>query len=133
MEMYYKLTRIFENEEYTIGKLFKDGVYQCDTIEDAVRTVKIQDKTAIPAGKYQVIVNHSNRFNRMLPLLLNVPGFDGIRIHNGINENSTSGCIIVGENKIKGQVTNSTYWMGKICDDMLNAQNKGIKISIEIV
>ena len=132
MDLEYKLCRIFHNETYTIGKLYKNGVYITDTIEDVVRDIKIQDKTAIPVGKYKVIVNQSNRFKRLLPLLIDVPGFDGIRIHNGINETSTSGCIIVGENKIKGQVINSRYWMNKICDDMYAAQMKGIKITITI-
>lgn len=133
MDLEYKLCRIYHNDLYTIGKLYKNGVYQCDTIEDVVRDIKIKDKTAISAGKYQIIVNQSTRFKRLLPLLLNVSDFEGIRIHNGINETSTSGCIIVGENKIKGQVTNSRYWMNKICDDMLESQNKGIKITITII
>ena len=133
MNLEYKLCRIFHNDTYTIGKLYENGVYQCDVIEDVERDIKIADKTAIPKGTYKVIVNQSNRFKRLLPLLIDVPGFDGIRIHNGINETSTSGCIIVGENKIKGQVTNSRYWMNKICDDMFEAQSKGIKINIEIV
>lgn len=64
-------------------------------------------KTAILSGKYEVIVNVSNRFKRYLPLLLNVPGFDGIRIHNGVDETSSSGCIIVGKNSEKGKVTKS--------------------------
>jgi len=133
MNLEYKLMRIFHNELYTIGKFYENGIYICDTIEDIVRDIKVQDKTAIPAGKYDVIVNMSNRFKRLLPLILNVKGFEGIRIHNGINETSSSGCIIVGENKIKGQVTNSRFWMNKVCDNMLEAQKKGIKITIEII
>lgn len=132
MNLEYKLCRTFSNNEYTIGKLYENGVYLCDTIEDIEREVKIKDKTAIPKGRYQVIVNMSNRFKRLLPLLLNVPGFDGIRIHNGVDETSSSGCIIVGKNTEKGKVTNSKYWMNKITDNILNAQNKGIKIYITI-
>jgi len=133
MNLEYKLCRIFHNDKYTIGKLYENGIYICDTIEDVVRNIKIKDKTAIPIGKYKVIVNMSNRFKRLLPLLIDVPGFDGIRIHNGINETSTSGCVIVGENKVKGEVTNSRFWMNKVCDNMIAAQKKGIKITIEIV
>ena len=132
MNLEYKLCRIFHNDTYTIGKLYENGVYLCDVIEDVERDIKIADKTAIPKGTYKVIVNQSNRFKRLLPLLIDVPGFEGIRIHNGINETSSSGCLIVGENKIKGQVTNSRYWMNKICDTMYAAQMKGIKIIITI-
>ena len=132
MNLEYKLCRIFHNDTYTIGKLYENGVYLCDVIEDVERDIKIADKTAIPKGTYKVIVNQSNRFKRLLPLLIDVPGFEGIRIHNGVNETSSSGCLIVGQNKIKGQVTNSRYWMNKICDTMYAAQMKGIKITITI-
>lgn len=132
MELEYKSHRIFHNDNYTISKLYENGVYLCEVIEDVERAIKVQDKTAIPKGKYKVIVNMSNRFKRLLPLLIDVPGFEGVRIHNGTNETSSSGCLIVGENKIKGQVTNSRYWMNRITDTMLAAQQKGIKITIEI-
>lgn len=62
MNLEYKLCRTFSNNEYTIGKLYENGVYLCDTIEDIEREVKIKDKTAIPKGRYQVIVNMSNPF-----------------------------------------------------------------------
>jgi hypothetical protein len=68
----------------------------------------------------------------MLPRLLNVPNFDGILIHNGTDENSTSGCIIVGENKVKGKVINSTFWMNKLTDYLLDEQKKGVKIKIKV-
>lgn len=138
------LNRIFFCDKYVIGKLFIDGKYFCDTIEDTNRDLnkdgdltdagecKVMHQTAIPFSRYEVIVNHSNRFNRLLPLLLNVKHFDGIRIHNGMNENSSSGCIIVGENKIKGKVINSTYYMNKLTDILLDAQKKGIKNNITI-
>lgn len=133
MTLDYKLHRIFHTDTYTIGKIFENGIYITDCIEDVERDIKIQDKTAIPKGKYKVIVNQSNRFKRLLPLLIDVPGFEGIRIHNGKDETSSSGCIIVGKNTIKGQVTESREWMNKITDKMLEAQRKGIKITLEIV
>jgi hypothetical protein len=132
MELNYELHRIFKGETYTIGKLYRNGQYLCDTIEDVERDEKIMHQTAIPKGIYKVIVNMSNRFKRKLPLLLDVPGFTGIRIHNGVDETSSSGCIIVGENKIKGKVINSRYWMDRITDDMLSAQRIGTKINIKI-
>jgi len=130
--MELKLHRIFHNNKYTIGKLFLDGILFCDTIEDVERDIKIQNETAIPKGRYQVIVNQSTRFKRLLPLLLNVPQFDGIRIHNGKDQDSSSGCIIVGQNKVKGRVINSTHYMNKLTDLLYTEQQKAIKSYIEI-
>jgi len=101
------LKRIAYRPTYTIGKLYIDGKYFCDTLEDTKREVKIMHETCIPAGSYQVTVNMSNRFKRLMPLLLNVPGFEGIRIHNGSTAAHTSGCILVGKNSIVGQLTES--------------------------
>lgn len=89
-------------------------------------------ETAIPFGTYNVVVNMSNRFKRLLPLLLNVPYFEGIRIHNGKDETSSSGCLIVGENKIKGKVVNSTFYMNDLTNKLLEAQNKKEKNTITI-
>lgn len=97
---------------YTIGRMLINGKYFCDTLEDQVRDLtsekKVYSKTAIPAGKYEVRVTWSPKFKRNLPLLLGVPYFSGIRIHRGNKANDTSGCILVGENKVKGMVINST-------------------------
>jgi hypothetical protein len=79
-------------------------------LEDTVREKKIMHKTAIPEGTYEVIVNRSPKFKRDLPRLLNVPNFEGILIHRGNTPNDTSGCILVGENKVKGKVINSTKY-----------------------
>lgn len=139
------LKRIALKETYTIGKLYLDGEYFCDTIEDKVRDLnkdgdlsdegetKVMHQTAIPYGAYQVVVNISPRFKRMLPRILNVPGFDGILMHNGTDENSSSGCIILGENKIKGKVVNSTYYMNKLTNILTARQSIGQRNSIEIV
>ena len=128
-----KINRIFHNDKYTVGKLFINGIYKCDTIEDVEREVKIMHETCIPKGHYDVIVNMSNRFNRLLPLIKDVPEFDGIRIHNGVDQDSSSGCIIVGENKEKGKLTNSRYWMNYITDVINYDQTRNIKSTIEIV
>ena len=97
---------------YTIGRMLINGKYFCDTLEDQVRDLtsekKVYSKTAIPAGKYEVRVTWSPKFKRNLPLLLGVPYFSGIRIHRGNKADDTSGCILVGENKVKGMVINST-------------------------
>jgi hypothetical protein len=109
-----KLIRTAKRPLYTIGKLYIDGEYFCDTLEDKVRDldveVKISGETAIPAGKYEVVVNKSPKFGRELPRLLNVPKFDGILIHRGNSAKDTAGCILVGENKTVGGLINSTKY-----------------------
>ena len=81
----------------TLGELSVDGQFECYTCEDIVREVKIKGDTAIPAGRYQVKVTMSNRFQKLLPLLLNVPNFEGVRIHTGNTAEDTEGCILVGQ------------------------------------
>ena len=80
----------------TLGKLYVDGVFECDTLEDVVRAVKIQNETAISAGRYRVIITFSAHFKRMLPLLLNVLNYLGVRIHSGNTDKDTEGCILTG-------------------------------------
>ena len=123
--------REFFAETYTIGKLYVDGVYFCDTLENPVRPegVKIPNVTAITYGTYEVIVNFSPKFKRILPRLLNVPMFDGILIHRGNSVKDTSGCILVGENKVKGMVLNSTPYEEKLVE--LLKDKKDIEITIE--
>jgi len=108
------LKRTYKGNDYTIGKLYIDGVYFCDTLEDAVRPVKIKHETAIPEGTYQVVITMSARFKKLMPLLLNVPNFDGIRIHSGNTKEDTSGCLLVGENKERGKVINSRLTFVKL-------------------
>lgn len=81
----------------TFGVLFVDGRFECFTLEDVLRDgPKVHGATAIPAGRYKVIVTMSPRFRRRLPLLLLVPGFEGVRIHPGNHPRETEGCILVG-------------------------------------
>ena len=114
--MKLKLERLYLKPDYTIGKLYIDGKYFCDTLEDQVRDLakerKIPGRTAIPAGVYEVIVNISPRFRRKLPRLLDVPGFDGILIHRGN--------------------INSTRYEVQLTGILERAQEKG-KITIEII
>lgn len=107
--MKLKLERIYKAPTYTIGKLYIDGKIFCDTLEDVVRPQgeKVYGETAIPAGTYKVILNVSNRFKVLMPLLLNVPNFEGIRIHAGNTDKDTHGCLLVGKNTVKGKVTDS--------------------------
>lgn len=80
----------------TFGVLFVDGVFECHTLEDVVRAEKVAGETAVPAGRYRVVVSWSPRFQRRLPLLENVPGFSGVRIHAGNSSRDTEGCILPG-------------------------------------
>lgn len=135
--MKLRVERRFLKPDYTVGRLYVDGVFLCDTLEDRVRDLsrekKVPGKTAIPAGKYEVIVNISPKFKRKLPRLLNVPGFEGILIHRGNTPEDTAGCILVGENKAKGKVLNSTPYEVRLTEMIERAQTAGESITIEIL
>lgn len=131
--MKLELVRHYLGENYTIGKLSIDSKYFCDTLEDAVRPIKIYGETAIPFGTYKIILNESPRFGRVLPRLLNVPKFDGVLIHRGNTAEDTAGCILVGENKVKGKVVNSTPYEIGLVKMMQEAIDRGEKITIEII
>ena len=110
------LVRHTLTNEYTIGKLYIDKEYFCDTLEDVVRPKgeKVYGKTAIPYGTYEVKWTYSPRFKRYMPLIDNVPGFAGIRIHSGNTAKDTEGCILVGQNKEVGKVLNSRGIVNKL-------------------
>jgi hypothetical protein len=143
--MELKLHRRFLGKDYTIGSLYVDGEYFCDTLEDTdrglaqamppeeIRRIKVAHETAIPTGVYKVIVNLSPAKRRMLPRLLDVPGFSGILIHRGNTKSDSSGCILVGENKVKGKVVNSTPYEKRLVEILTGAQERGeeTKITIE--
>lgn len=126
------LQRIAQTPEYTIGRLEINGKFFCHTLEDSVREQKIAGKTAIPEGTYNVVVNRSPRFKRDLPLLLDVPYFEGIRIHRGNTAKDTSGCILVGINSKKGMVLESTKYEVELTNILKKAQQNGDTITIEI-
>ena len=152
--MKLELKRIYKGDDYTIGKLYINGSYFCDTLEDKDRNLsqdmsleeikekKIYGKTAIPTGTYKVSLNLiSPKFSDFkkypaykfcdgyLPRLVNIPGFDGVLIHIGNEDEDTDGCILVGTNSIKGKVTNSTSTFRKLYDIITESESE---ITIEI-
>lgn len=133
------LKRIALKPNYTIGRLFIDGKYFSDVLEDAVRKVKIKNETAIPYGTYKITLDVvSPRFkNRIwakpyggkIPRLINVPGFDGVLIHPGNTKDDTSGCLLVGKNTIVGRLTDSQSTFHKLMAELKGQKN----IIIEII
>ena len=120
--LHLTLFRKWKNTEYTIGQLFAGGRLICNTVEDSdrglnmymkeaeIKRIKIQNETAIPVGTYKLAVSVSTKFKRKLIEVLNVPGYSGIRFHKGNTAKDSAGCIIPGENKVKGGVINSTHY-----------------------
>jgi hypothetical protein len=102
-----KLIRKFPSTNCVIGELYVNGVFECYTLEDIERPLKIAGLTAIPRGHYEVIIDFSARFKKQMPRLLNVPGFEGVRIHSGNTSADTEGCILVGKTKSKDAIAQS--------------------------
>ena len=129
--MILTLRRIALKPTYTIGRLYVDGERFCDTIEDRVRKPgeKVPGETAIPAGTYKVVITRSPKYRKDLPLLLNVPGFAGVRIHSGNTAKDSEGCIIVGKNDRVGWVSNSRVTMSALMEK-LKASKTPITITI---
>lgn len=150
--MELKLKRIAKRDTYTIGKMYIDDKYYCDTLEDKDRglmqslplSVNVAKKkkgaTAIPTGRYRVTLDvQSPRFSKMaqykfcngyVPRILNVPAFDGVCIHIGNTAKDTDGCPLVGENKAVGKVLNSTATFRKFYGELKKAKGY-IYITVE--
>lgn len=129
--MILELKRKIFTDDSTIGEISIDGKFVCYTLEDKVRDVKIQNVTAIPYGKYEMIINFSNRFQQYMPLLLKVPGFEGVRIHSGNKSADTEGCILVGSTKLVNFIGNSrTTYRSLFAKMKLAAKKEKIFINI---
>jgi hypothetical protein len=118
-----------------IGTLTVDGVAECFTLEDVVRPAgapKVYGETAIPDGVFSVVVTKSQRFGRDLPLVENVPGFEGIRIHPGNDAGDTDGCILVGRTKGVDFVGESRAAFNALFAKIQTALAAGEKITLEI-
>lgn len=135
--------RIYLGPTYTIGNMYIDGNYVCDTLEDTVRDLnkngkfdageyKVYGETAIPYGRYEVRWTFSSRFKKYMPELINVPNFSGIRIHSGNTAKDTLGCILLGKNTKKGMVTESKITCNKVYPLIKDACSKG-KVYIKII
>lgn len=147
--------RKYKKDSYTVGRLSIDGTFICNTMEDVdrglddgmpdwmIRNKKIPNVTAIPTGRYEVDMSTvSPRFSQKqfymdvcqgkLPRLKNVKGFEGILIHTGNDENHSSGCLLVGLNKVKGKLTDSKETFKKVYALMKEAHNRGETIYITI-
>lgn len=121
--MVITVKRLYKTENSTIGEMLVDGVFECFTLEDKERPVKIKGETAIPKGTYRVIINESNRFKRLLPLLIDVPNFEGVRIHSGNSNHDTEGCILVGQTRNKNYIGQSRKAFDKLFKKMQAAKN----------
>ena len=152
MELF--LERKHKKSNYTIGNLYIDGKLFCNTLEDKdrgltcnmvetqIKSLKVYGETAIPTGSYTINMNTvspkfksrswAKPYGGKLPRLLNVKGFEGVLIHVGNTIKDTLGCIIVGENKVKGQVINSTVTFNKLMKVLLEASLKGETITLTI-
>jgi hypothetical protein len=128
------LVRDMPQPECTLGKLFIDGAFECFTCEDVERPEgqKVHGKTAIPRGTYRVVITRSNRFQRDLPLLLDVPNFEGIRIHPGNTAADTEGCILPGIERLPGRVLRSRDAFAEVFDAVRNAIHAGEPVEIEV-
>src|SRR6266446_7748971 len=132
------LIRDIFTQTCTIGKLFIDGQYLCETLEDCDRKlelggVKIYGESAIPRGTYKVTIDFSGRFQRDMPHVLDVPQFTGIRIHPGNTAADTDGCILVGTGRVANRsITESRLAFNKFFPKLEAAIKAGEEITLEI-
>lgn len=146
--MLIEVKRIYNKADYTIGKMYIDGEYFCDTLEDTdrglaqgmslseLKEMKEYGKTAIPTGEYVLTITYSNRFAKMMPLINDVPAFSGARIHPLNTSKETEGCIGVGicddPNKDWIRDSRKTYnELMRILEYKLDTMHEEVRIKIE--
>lgn len=133
--MKIKVTRQQFDPEFTIGGMTVNGFAQCYTLEDTVRAPgepKVFGKTAIPPGTYPVVITFSPHFQRDLPLLQNVPGFEGVRIHPGNTAADTEGCILVGVTRLTTSISHSRVAFDSLFPKIKKAIDDGEQVTIEV-
>lgn len=133
--MEIKVIRFYKGKDYCIGRMLIDGKYVCDVLEDKdrglsdsmtieeIKKKKIYGETAIPTGKYKVVLDYSPKFKKILPHVLDVKGFEGIRIHSGNDKEDTFGCLLVGYNRQKGKVLNSRNALAQVLSLLRHQDN----------
>lgn len=143
--MIITIDRAWKKAGYTISRIYVNGwSFGCNALEDTdrglrsdmplseIKAKKVYGKTAIPSGEYECSYTYSARFKKMLPLLLNVKGFEGVRIHSGNSAKDTEGCILCGKNDKVGWVSDSRFWTNKLIQTMKTAWDKKEKVIIKI-
>ena len=156
--MQLTVKRSYRGSDYTVGHLYVDGKFFCDTMEDIdrglndrmpvtqIKSIKVKGKTCIPYGTYVVSMNtvspkYSNYskypyalfVKGKMPRVMDVPGFEGVLIHPGTTANDTEGCLLVGENKVKGKLINSQATWKRLCSVLLKAYNNKESITITYI
>ena len=143
------MTRIAKRKTYTIGRLYireqvmdeylpgYEDRYFCDTLEPTWRdyehgAYKVKGRSAIPEGRYAVVISYSPKFKQWLPILLGVPKFEGIRIHAGNTAKDTEGCILVGQNREVGKVLDSRKWLNELKQKIVEAKDRGESVWITV-
>ena len=143
------LERIAKRKTYTIGRLYirrqvvdeystgYSDDYLCDTLEPTWRdyehgAYKVKGRSAIPEGRSAVVISYSPKFQAWLPILLGVPKFSGIRIHAGNTPQDTEGCILVGKNRLVGQVLDSRIWLHRLKNKIVEAKARDEPVWITI-
>ena len=123
--MQIMLTRNWKKPDYTIGRIFINNAFFCNSMEpidrglrqdmpiEDIKRLKVKNKTAIPTGTYKVMMTWSPKYQKKMPQIMNVPCFDGVRFHPGNKPKDTRGCVLPGENSVKGMVVNSTKYFNQ--------------------
>ena len=130
--LFLDLVRRWLTSQSTIGELKVDGKRVCYVLEDVVRPDKVYGKTAIPQGEYEVLITWSPRFQRMLPILVDVPNYQGVRIHPGNTADDTLGCLLVGTSRGEDRVNESRKAFDKVFPLIKDALDAGKQVFIRI-
>lgn len=143
----YRMIRKYRKAEHTISELYKGSEFVCNILEDPVRVLvdkngdgdfddagegKIKGRTAIPKGRYRIKMYMSPRFRRLLPMLMDVPGFKYILIHAGNTVEDTDGCLLPGLNRAKGMVLDSRKYENILVNEIKDAEAAGYEVYINI-
>lgn len=139
-----EVVRIYPREGYVIGKMYIDGQYFCDTLEDTdrgltadmpldeIKRIKVYGQTAIPTGTYRVSVQYWAKHKINVPYLHDVPGYSGILIHSGSSNADTLGCILVGKNTAKGRLSGGSQYMHSLTRRCTDAIRNGIPVRVTV-